>query len=99
MTPWPDLPGADSARCGCDVAEPMGTFYGGLGTGGGDRFLAGVAGSEVEATHGDQMRGAWAGAFDELIGEVQPFEGAVGLRLLARLPLLPGRSPMARASR
>ena len=35
-----------------------------------------VAGREVEEAHGDDLREAWAEEFDQLIGEIQPFEGA-----------------------
>src|SRR5690348_6498095 len=43
---------------------------------GGDLFVPEVAGREVEEAHGDALREAWAEEFDELLGEIQPFEGA-----------------------
>ena len=43
---------------------------------GGDTFVPEVGGADVEEAHGDALREAWTEEFDELIGEVQPFEGA-----------------------
>jgi len=43
---------------------------------GGDKFVAAVAGEEVEERHGDELREAWEELFDELIDEVAPLEGA-----------------------
>jgi HAD superfamily hydrolase (TIGR01509 family) len=43
---------------------------------GGDKFVAAVAGEEVERSHGDDLRDAWEHLFDELIDEVAPLEGA-----------------------
>jgi HAD superfamily hydrolase (TIGR01509 family) len=43
---------------------------------GGDKFVAAVAGDEVEAEQGDALRDAWEELFDALIDEPQPLEGA-----------------------
>jgi len=43
---------------------------------GGDKYVAAVAGEEVEERLGDQLRDRWEERFDELIGEVAPLEGA-----------------------
>ncbi len=38
-----------------------------------------VAGEDVEREHGDALRDAWTEEFDQLIGEVQPFEATRAL--------------------
>ena len=43
---------------------------------GGDKYVAAVAGEEVEERLGDDLRDRWEELFDELIGEVAPLEGA-----------------------
>jgi HAD superfamily hydrolase (TIGR01549 family) len=43
---------------------------------GGDKFVAAVAGGDVEERHGDELRESWETLFDELIDEVAPLEGA-----------------------
>ncbi|MDX6517385.1 MAG: hypothetical protein QOF50_231 [Gaiellaceae bacterium] len=43
---------------------------------GGDKFVAAVAGDEVEERLGDDVRDEWERLFDEVIGEVAPLEGA-----------------------
>ena len=43
---------------------------------GGDKYVAAVAGEEVEERLGDELRDRWEELFDELIGEVAPLEGA-----------------------
>ena len=42
---------------------------------GGDKFVAAVAGAEVEDRHGDELRETWEQLFDEMIDEVAPLEG------------------------
>jgi HAD superfamily hydrolase (TIGR01509 family) len=42
---------------------------------GGDKFVAAVAGEEVEEDHGDEIRDAWEQLFDDVIGEVAPLDG------------------------
>ena len=58
-----------------DITRPLWRIHRGIGMGG-DLFVPAVCGREVEEAHGDDLREAWAREFDELIGEVQPFEGA-----------------------
>jgi HAD superfamily hydrolase (TIGR01549 family) len=58
-----------------DITRPMWRIHRGIGMGG-DQFVSAVGGREVEQAHGDDLRAAWAEEFDQLIGEVQPFEGA-----------------------
>jgi HAD superfamily hydrolase (TIGR01509 family) len=43
---------------------------------GGDKFVAAVAGDDVEKRLGDEVRKSWEQLFDELIDEVEPFDGA-----------------------
>jgi HAD superfamily hydrolase (TIGR01549 family) len=43
---------------------------------GGDKFVAAVAGDDVEARLGDDLRKRWESLFDELIDELAPLEGA-----------------------
>jgi HAD superfamily hydrolase (TIGR01509 family) len=43
---------------------------------GGDKIVAALAGDEVEAAQGDEIRAAEAEAYGELIGEIEPMEGA-----------------------
>lgn len=58
-----------------DVTVPLWRLHRGIGMGG-DQFVAAVAGREVEQAHGEDLRTAWGEEFDELIGEVRPFDGA-----------------------
>lgn len=58
-----------------DITRPMWRLHRGIGMGG-DQFVSAVAGREMEEAHGDDLRQAWAEEFDQLIGEIQPFEGA-----------------------
>jgi HAD superfamily hydrolase (TIGR01509 family) len=46
---------------------------------GGDKIVAALAGDEVEETEGDDIRAVEGEAYGELIGEVEPMEGARGL--------------------
>jgi HAD superfamily hydrolase (TIGR01509 family) len=43
---------------------------------GGDRYVAAVAGEDVEQRLGDELRERWERLFDELLPEVEPFDGA-----------------------
>jgi HAD superfamily hydrolase (TIGR01549 family) len=58
-----------------DITRPLWRIHRGIGMGG-DQFVPAVAGREVERTHGDDLRAAWEEEFDQLIGQIQPFEGA-----------------------
>ena len=46
---------------------------------GGDQIVAALAGDQVEESEGDAIRAAEGEAYAELIGEVEPMEGARGL--------------------
>jgi HAD superfamily hydrolase (TIGR01549 family) len=61
-----------------DVTRPLWRIHRAIGMGG-DVLVAHVAGQEVEDAHGDALRDAWVEEFDQLIGEVQPFEDARAL--------------------
>ena len=50
---------------------------------GGDQIVTALIGEEAEAEHGDAIREAEGGAYEELIGEVEPMKGA--RELLKRL--------------
>ena len=58
-----------------DITRPMWRIHRGIGMGG-DTFVPTIGGPDVEEAHGDDLRQAWVEEFDQLIGEVQPFEGA-----------------------
>ncbi len=60
---------------GIDVTVPAWRVHRSIGMGG-DRLVAAVAGDQVERDHGDAVRDAWERYFDEMIDEIQPFEGA-----------------------
>ncbi|MBD0329020.1 MAG: HAD family hydrolase [Thermoleophilia bacterium] len=46
---------------------------------GGDKYVAAVAGDDVERRLGDGLRARWEELFDEVIDEVEPLDGAVEL--------------------
>ena len=52
------------------VAHPPGIGMGG------DKLVAEVAGQEAENELGDVLRERWTEEFDQLIGEVRPFDGS-----------------------
>lgn len=58
-----------------DITRPIWRLHRGIGMGG-DLFVSAVAGRDVEEAHGDDLREAWQEEFEQLIGEIQPFEGA-----------------------
>lgn len=64
------------------VAVPVWRLHRQIGTGG-DRFVADVAGQEVEDAHGDALREVHTREFDALMDEVEALEGAT--ELLAEL--------------
>jgi HAD superfamily hydrolase (TIGR01549 family) len=57
------------------ITRPMWRIHRGIGMGG-DMFVPAIGGRDVERAHGDDLRAAWVEEFDQLIGEIQPFEGA-----------------------
>ena len=61
-----------------DVTRPLWRIHRGIGMGG-DTFVPEIAGEDVEREHGDALRDAWTEEFDQLIGEVQPFEATRAL--------------------
>ncbi len=56
------------------VTRPMWRIHRGIGMR--RPVRARIGGPEVEEAHGDDLRAAWAEEFDQLIDEIQPFEGA-----------------------
>jgi HAD superfamily hydrolase (TIGR01509 family) len=46
---------------------------------GGDKYVAAVAGDKIEERLGDALRAGWKDRFDELLPEVEPFDGAQDL--------------------
>jgi HAD superfamily hydrolase (TIGR01549 family) len=58
-----------------DIIRPLWRIHRGVGMGG-DTFVPEIGGPTVEKQYGDALRDAWVEEFDELIGEVEPFEGA-----------------------
>ncbi|MET9231153.1 HAD family hydrolase [Lentzea sp. NPDC003310] len=58
-----------------DVTVPAWRVHRAIGMGG-DKLVAAVAGDKVERDHGDDVRAAWERYFDEMLPEIQPFEGA-----------------------
>jgi HAD superfamily hydrolase (TIGR01549 family) len=57
-----------------DLTVPVWRLHRAIGMGG-DQLVPAVAGDDVEQRLGAQLRADWAGEFDVLLGEVQPFEG------------------------
>jgi HAD superfamily hydrolase (TIGR01549 family) len=58
-----------------DVTVPVWRIHRAIGMGG-DKLVAHVAGDAVEVEYGDALRARWKHEYDELIGEVVPFDGA-----------------------
>ncbi len=58
-----------------DVTVPMWRLHRHVGMGG-DRYVAAVAGDEVEDRLGDALRDEWERLFDEMLAEVTPLAGA-----------------------
>ena len=58
-----------------DVVVPMWRLHRHVGMGG-DKYVAAVAGDDVEERLGDGLRDRWEELFDEAIDEVVPFDGA-----------------------
>jgi phosphoglycolate phosphatase-like HAD superfamily hydrolase len=46
---------------------------------GGDQLVAAVAGTEVEARHGDELRSAWSEEFAPMLAEIRAFDGVPDL--------------------
>ena len=60
------------------ITRPLWRIHRGIGMGG-DTFVPEIAGQDVERQHGDALRDAWTEEFDQLIGEVQPFDATQSL--------------------
>ena len=60
------------------ITRPLWRIHRGIGMGG-DTFVPEIAGEDVEREHGDALRDAWTEEFDQLIGEIQPFEATRAL--------------------
>ncbi len=67
----------------CDVTIPMWRIHRQIGKGG-DRLVGDLAGEEVERDRGDEIRAVQRERFLELIGEVQPLDGAHELLLACK---------------
>ncbi|MEJ2858565.1 MULTISPECIES: HAD family hydrolase [unclassified Saccharothrix] len=58
-----------------DLTVPTWKLHRAIGMGG-DKLVAAVAGQHVEEEHGDGIRKAWEVAFEPMLAEVRPLEGA-----------------------
>ena len=58
-----------------DVVLPLWRLHRHVGMGG-DKYVAAVAGDEVEERLGDRLRERWEELFDDLLAEVEPLDGA-----------------------
>jgi HAD superfamily hydrolase (TIGR01549 family) len=58
-----------------DITLPIWQLHRATGMGG-DMLVAHVAGDEVEARYGDELRAAWSEELEPMIAEIQPFDGA-----------------------
>ncbi|MER5265042.1 HAD family hydrolase [Actinosynnema sp. NPDC002837] len=58
-----------------DLTVPTWRLHRAIGMGG-DKLVAAVAGEHVEREHGDEVRKAWEVAFEPMLAEVRPLEGA-----------------------
>jgi HAD superfamily hydrolase (TIGR01549 family) len=58
-----------------DVSPAIWRIHRAIGMGG-DQLVAAVAGDDVEARHGDDLRSAWTEEFAVFLPQVQPFAGA-----------------------
>ena len=61
-----------------ELRQPLWRIHRRIGTGG-DHLVSAVAGEEVEARLGDDLRRAWGTEYDKLIVEVIPLPGAADL--------------------
>lgn len=58
-----------------DITVPTWRLHRSIGMGG-DKLVAAVAGDHVERAHGDDIRTAWEAAFEPMLAEIRPLEGA-----------------------
>jgi HAD superfamily hydrolase (TIGR01549 family) len=66
-----------------DITLPLWRLHRGIGMGG-DLYVAHLAGEDVEREHGDALRDAWVEEFDEMIDEIEPFDGVRDLLIEVR---------------
>ncbi|MFE2754195.1 HAD family hydrolase [Actinosynnema sp. NPDC059335] len=58
-----------------DITVPTWRLHRAIGMGG-DKLVAAVAGEHVERERGDDLRKAWEAAFEPMLSEIRPLEGA-----------------------
>ncbi|PSL52839.1 HAD superfamily hydrolase (TIGR01509 family)/HAD superfamily hydrolase (TIGR01549 family) [Saccharothrix carnea] len=58
-----------------DITVPTWRLHRSIGMGG-DKLVTAVAGEHVEREHGDELRKAWEVAFEPMLAEIRPLEGA-----------------------
>ncbi|MFD1151496.1 HAD family hydrolase [Saccharothrix hoggarensis] len=58
-----------------DLTVPTWRLHRAIGMGG-DKLVTAVAGEHVEREHGDDLRKAWEAAFEPMLAEIRPLEGA-----------------------
>ncbi|ONI90895.1 HAD family hydrolase [Saccharothrix sp. ALI-22-I] len=58
-----------------DITVPTWRLHRAIGMGG-DKLVTAVAGEHVEREHGDDLRTAWEAAFEPMLAEIRPLEGA-----------------------
>jgi HAD superfamily hydrolase (TIGR01549 family) len=58
-----------------DITVPTWRLHRAIGMGG-DKLVTAVAGEQVEQQHGDDLRKAWEVAFEPMLAEIRPLEGA-----------------------
>ncbi|MEU4744158.1 HAD family hydrolase [Actinosynnema sp. NPDC023658] len=58
-----------------DITVPTWKLHRAIGMGG-DKLVAAVAGDRIEQEHGDDLRKAWEAAFEPMLAEIRPLEGA-----------------------
>ncbi|QFZ21957.1 HAD family hydrolase [Saccharothrix syringae] len=58
-----------------DITVPTWRLHRAIGMGG-DKLVAAVAGDHVERERGDDLRQAWEAAFEPMLAEIRPLEGA-----------------------
>jgi HAD superfamily hydrolase (TIGR01509 family) len=61
-----------------DIVVPLARLHRHVGMGG-DKYVAAVAGDDVEERLGDELRGRWEELFEEMIPEIAPLPGARAL--------------------
>ena len=66
-----------------DVIVPIWRIHRAIGMGG-DQLVSAVAGDDIEAAHGDDLREAWSAQFEKMLAEVVPFADARELLIAAR---------------